>query len=138
MALVTCPDCGRAVSTEAASCPHCGRPANAGYTAPHQYPLATQQPPNLPPPPYDPQPNYPITQQNYPAQPYVQQPYPQPQPQVVFVQPPPVPPMPRPMMPVQQTVVVEGHGCAKAVGIIIAFIVVVWLYLSFHDAGLFR
>jgi hypothetical protein len=37
MALITCPDCGQAVSDRAPSCPRCG------------YPLAPQAPP--PPPP---------------------------------------------------------------------------------------
>jgi len=31
MALIKCPDCGKDVSTEAATCPHCGRPV----TCPH-------------------------------------------------------------------------------------------------------
>jgi membrane protein YdbS with pleckstrin-like domain len=30
MPVVTCPDCGRDVSTIAAACPHCGRPSPAG------------------------------------------------------------------------------------------------------------
>jgi len=34
MALTTCPDCGRQVSTEAAACPGCGRPIAGGHTAP--------------------------------------------------------------------------------------------------------
>ncbi|HEY3055439.1 MAG TPA: PH domain-containing protein [Thermoanaerobaculia bacterium] len=33
MPVITCPDCGRDVSTLAAACPHCGRPSPAG-TAP--------------------------------------------------------------------------------------------------------
>ena len=31
MPVVTCPDCGRDVSTLAAACPHCGRPSPAGF-----------------------------------------------------------------------------------------------------------
>ena len=31
MPVVTCPDCGREVSTLAAACPHCGRPSPAGF-----------------------------------------------------------------------------------------------------------
>ncbi len=31
MPVVTCPDCGRDVSTAAAACPHCGRPSPAGF-----------------------------------------------------------------------------------------------------------
>ena len=35
MPVVTCPDCGREVSTMAAACPHCGRPsAPVSYAAP--------------------------------------------------------------------------------------------------------
>lgn len=35
MALTTCPDCSRKVSTEAVSCPQCGRPfANSPIVAP--------------------------------------------------------------------------------------------------------
>jgi hypothetical protein len=35
MPVITCPDCGREVSTMAAACPHCGRPSSpAGYAAP--------------------------------------------------------------------------------------------------------
>jgi uncharacterized membrane protein YdbT with pleckstrin-like domain len=30
MPVITCPDCGRDVSTMAAACPHCGRPSPAG------------------------------------------------------------------------------------------------------------
>jgi membrane protein YdbS with pleckstrin-like domain len=30
--VITCPDCGRDVSTLAAACPHCGRPSPAGTT----------------------------------------------------------------------------------------------------------
>lgn len=30
MPVITCPDCGKDVSTMAASCPHCGRPSPAG------------------------------------------------------------------------------------------------------------
>jgi hypothetical protein len=32
MPVITCPDCGRDVSTLATSCPHCGRPSPAGTT----------------------------------------------------------------------------------------------------------
>jgi uncharacterized membrane protein YdbT with pleckstrin-like domain len=32
MPVITCPDCGRDVSTLAAACPHCGRPSPAGTT----------------------------------------------------------------------------------------------------------
>jgi len=32
MPVITCPDCGRDVSTMAAACPHCGRPSPAGMT----------------------------------------------------------------------------------------------------------
>jgi len=31
MPVITCPDCGRDVSTLAAACPHCGRPSPAGF-----------------------------------------------------------------------------------------------------------
>jgi membrane protein YdbS with pleckstrin-like domain len=35
MPVVTCPDCGREVSTMAAACPHCGRPSSpVSYAAP--------------------------------------------------------------------------------------------------------
>src|SRR5712691_7932280 len=30
--VISCPDCGRDVSTSAAACPHCGRPSPAGTT----------------------------------------------------------------------------------------------------------
>jgi uncharacterized membrane protein YdbT with pleckstrin-like domain len=33
MPVITCPDCGRDVSTLATACPHCGRPFAAGSTA---------------------------------------------------------------------------------------------------------
>jgi uncharacterized membrane protein YdbT with pleckstrin-like domain len=39
MPVITCPDCGRDVSTLATSCPHCGRPSPAGTT-----PIAAPQP----------------------------------------------------------------------------------------------
>ncbi|HKR67199.1 MAG TPA: PH domain-containing protein, partial [Thermoanaerobaculia bacterium] len=44
MPVITCPDCGRDVSTLATACPHCGRPSPAG-TAPivEQKPLAREQ-----------------------------------------------------------------------------------------------
>ena len=32
MPVITCPDCGRDVSTMATACPHCGRPSPAGMT----------------------------------------------------------------------------------------------------------
>ncbi|MDP9193790.1 MAG: PH domain-containing protein [Acidobacteriota bacterium] len=32
MPVITCPDCGRDVSTMATACPHCGRPSPAGLT----------------------------------------------------------------------------------------------------------
>jgi uncharacterized membrane protein YdbT with pleckstrin-like domain len=32
MPVITCPDCGRDVSTMATACPHCGRPSPAGTT----------------------------------------------------------------------------------------------------------
>src|SRR6185436_7087521 len=32
MPVITCPDCGRDVSTLATACPHCGRPSPAGTT----------------------------------------------------------------------------------------------------------
>src|SRR5688500_9160820 len=32
MPVITCPDCGRDVSTLATACPHCGRPSPAGLT----------------------------------------------------------------------------------------------------------
>ena len=32
MPVITCPDCGRDVSTLATACPHCGRPSPAGMT----------------------------------------------------------------------------------------------------------
>lgn len=31
MPVITCPDCGRDVSTLAAACPHCGRPSPSGF-----------------------------------------------------------------------------------------------------------
>ena len=31
MPVITCPDCGREVSTLASACPHCGRPSPAGF-----------------------------------------------------------------------------------------------------------
>lgn len=31
MALVTCPDCGNSISSEAPACPHCGRPFKAAH-----------------------------------------------------------------------------------------------------------
>jgi membrane protein YdbS with pleckstrin-like domain len=31
MPVITCPDCGREVSTSATACPHCGRPSPAGF-----------------------------------------------------------------------------------------------------------
>jgi len=34
MPVITCPDCGRDVSTLATACPHCGRPAPAGMATP--------------------------------------------------------------------------------------------------------
>lgn len=34
MALTTCPDCGREVSTAAPACPHCGRPTGPAIAAP--------------------------------------------------------------------------------------------------------
>jgi len=34
MALVTCPECGQRVSTDAASCPHCGKVLSRGAAAP--------------------------------------------------------------------------------------------------------
>lgn len=39
MPVITCPDCGRDVSTLATACPHCGRPSPAG-TTPIAGPLA--------------------------------------------------------------------------------------------------
>jgi len=43
MSVITCPDCGKDVSTLATACPHCGRPSPAGLTpmptpaqAPHE------------------------------------------------------------------------------------------------------
>jgi hypothetical protein len=44
MALSTCPDCGKPVSTEAIACPHCGRPQAAAKAAP-----AAQQRPQVRP-----------------------------------------------------------------------------------------
>lgn len=42
MPVITCPDCGREVSTTAAACPHCGRPSSpTSYAAP----AATTVPP---------------------------------------------------------------------------------------------
>jgi uncharacterized membrane protein YdbT with pleckstrin-like domain len=40
MPVITCPDCGRDVSTLATACPHCGRPSPAGTA-----PIAAAQPP---------------------------------------------------------------------------------------------
>src|ERR1700745_3878898 len=31
MPVITCPDCGREVSTLATACPHCGRPSPSGF-----------------------------------------------------------------------------------------------------------
>jgi len=43
MPVVTCPDCGREVSTMAAACPHCGRPSSpAAYAAPVAVPTAEE------------------------------------------------------------------------------------------------
>src|ERR1041385_346162 len=44
MALTTCPDCGREVSTSAPACPHCGRPNAPAVAAPMtaQAPAAEQ------------------------------------------------------------------------------------------------
>jgi Bacterial PH domain len=39
MPVITCPDCGRDVSTLASACPHCGRPSPAGF-APIDAPAA--------------------------------------------------------------------------------------------------
>lgn len=39
MPVITCPDCGREVSTLASACPHCGRPSPAGF-APIDAPAA--------------------------------------------------------------------------------------------------
>jgi hypothetical protein len=40
MPVVTCPDCGRDVSTMALACPHCGRPSSpTSYAAPAAVPL---------------------------------------------------------------------------------------------------
>jgi len=33
MALTTCPDCGKSVSSQAPSCPSCGRPISASVTS---------------------------------------------------------------------------------------------------------
>src|SRR3712207_460283 len=38
MPVISCPDCGRDVSTLATSCPHCGRPSPAGTTPMHAAP----------------------------------------------------------------------------------------------------
>jgi membrane protein YdbS with pleckstrin-like domain len=43
MPVVTCPDCGREVSTMAAACPHCGRPSSpVGYAAPVAIPMTEE------------------------------------------------------------------------------------------------
>src|SRR5579859_7521420 len=41
MALTTCPDCGREVSTAAPACPHCGRPNGPVVAAPQPQAQAT-------------------------------------------------------------------------------------------------
>jgi len=38
MPVITCPDCGRDVSTLASACPHCGRPSPAGLAPPASAP----------------------------------------------------------------------------------------------------
>jgi uncharacterized membrane protein YdbT with pleckstrin-like domain len=45
MPVITCPDCGRDVSTMATACPHCGRPSPAGMTplGPTPVPPAREQ-----------------------------------------------------------------------------------------------
>jgi uncharacterized membrane protein YdbT with pleckstrin-like domain len=45
MPVITCPDCGRDVSTMATACPHCGRPSPAGLTpiGPTPVPPAREQ-----------------------------------------------------------------------------------------------
>lgn len=45
MPVITCPDCGREVSTLASACPHCGRPSPAGFapiTGPAAAPVAEE------------------------------------------------------------------------------------------------
>jgi len=35
MALITCPDCGKEISSSAESCPNCGRPMSTGIKCPN-------------------------------------------------------------------------------------------------------
>jgi hypothetical protein len=45
MPVITCPDCGREVSTLATACPHCGRPSPSGFapiTGPAAAPVAEE------------------------------------------------------------------------------------------------
>jgi uncharacterized membrane protein YdbT with pleckstrin-like domain len=43
MPVITCPDCGRDVSTLAAACPHCGRPISpSGFVVPTAMPAAEE------------------------------------------------------------------------------------------------
>jgi len=43
MPVLSCPDCGRDVSTLASSCPHCGRPMSANALHPPQAPGAAEE-----------------------------------------------------------------------------------------------
>ncbi|MBP5391236.1 MAG: zinc-ribbon domain-containing protein [Bacteroidales bacterium] len=43
MALITCKECGKQVSDQAASCPHCGAPVKAATPAPAQQQMNYQQ-----------------------------------------------------------------------------------------------
>ena len=43
MALTTCPDCSREISTAAPACPNCGRPTSSPVLAPPQPPQATKE-----------------------------------------------------------------------------------------------
>ncbi len=44
MALITCPDCGRGVSTEAPACPGCGRPMQSGASSATALPVVNRPP----------------------------------------------------------------------------------------------
>lgn len=54
MALITCPDCGGAVSDAAPACIHCGRPMAPASAVPTYAAPAPAAPPFAPPPPTDP------------------------------------------------------------------------------------
>jgi hypothetical protein len=77
MALVSCPECQKQVSTAASQCPHCGAPVSQG-SAPMAQPVGQPYPPQQPQyqqqPGFPQQPGYP--QGGYPQGGYAQQPPP--------------------------------------------------------------